>query len=48
MGIVPAAVVTTSLDPDDALLDAVEAAVARRGARDLRAFDDFTFENEPR
>lgn len=40
--IVPA-VVKTSLDPEDALLDAVDAAVTRLGASDLRAFDDLTF-----
>jgi hypothetical protein len=45
MGIVPA-VVNTSLDADDALLDAIDRAVARQGASDLRAFDDFTFGNE--
>ena len=42
MAIVPA-VVTTSLDPEDALLDAIDAAVTRQGASDLRAFDDITF-----
>lgn len=42
MAIVPA-VVNTSLDPEDALLDAIEAAVARPGASDLRAFEDLTF-----
>ena len=43
--IVPA-VVNTSLDADDALLDAIDRAVARQSASDLRAFDDFTFGNE--
>lgn len=47
MTIVPA-VASTAFDADDALLDAVDAAVARIGSRDLRAFDDFTFANEPR
>ena len=42
MAIVPA-VVNTSLDPEDALLDAIDAAVARPGASDLRAFEDLTF-----
>jgi hypothetical protein len=42
MAIVPA-VVNTSLDPEDALLDAIDAAVKRQGASDLRAFDDLTF-----
>lgn len=46
MAVVPA-VVNTSLDADDALLDAIDRAVARHGARDLRAFDDLTFGNEP-
>jgi hypothetical protein len=41
------AVVTTSLDADDALLDAIELAVTRPGAHELRAFDDFTFGSEP-
>ena len=45
LAIVPA-VVTTSLDPEDALLDAIDAAVTRHGASDLRAFDDLTF-SEP-
>jgi hypothetical protein len=39
-------VVKTSLDADDALLDAIDAAVNRPLATDLRAFADFTF-NEP-
>jgi hypothetical protein len=42
MAIVPA-VATTSLDPEDALLDAIDAAVTRQGASDLRAFEDLTF-----
>jgi hypothetical protein len=37
------AVVQTSLDPDNALLDAIDAAVARHAVTDLRAFDDLTF-----
>jgi len=45
MAVVPA-VVNTSLDPEDALLDAIDAAVTRQGASDLRAFDDLTF-SEP-
>lgn len=42
MAIVPA-IANTSLDPEDALLDAIDAAVNRQGAFDLRAFDDLTF-----
>lgn len=42
MAIVPA-VANTFLDPEDALLDAVDAAVNRQGASDLRAFEDLTF-----
>lgn len=42
MAIVPA-VANTSLDPEDALLDAIDAAVDRQGAWDLRAFEDLTF-----
>jgi hypothetical protein len=45
LAIVPA-VVNTSLDSEDALLDAIDAAITRRGASDLRAFDDLTF-SEP-
>jgi hypothetical protein len=45
LAIVPA-VANTSLDPEDALLDAIDAAVNRQGAFDLRAFDDLTF-SEP-
>jgi hypothetical protein len=45
LAIVPA-LATTSLDPEDALLDAIDAAVNRQGAWDLRAFEDLTF-NEP-
>jgi len=37
------AVVQTSLDPDNVLLDAIDAAVARHAVTDLRAFDDLTF-----
>lgn len=47
MTVVPA-LATSSFDADDALLDAIDAAVARQGATDLRAFDDFTFASEPR
>lgn len=46
MAVVPA-VATTSIDAEDALLDAIDAAVTRRGATDLRAFDDFMFASEP-
>lgn len=42
MAVVPA-VANTALDPEDALLDAIDAAVTRQGALDLRAFDDLTF-----
>ena len=45
MAIVPA--VATMAGDDDALLDAIDAAVARYGATDLRAFNDLTFGNEP-
>jgi hypothetical protein len=41
-------VASTSLDPEDALLDAIDAAVTRQGAADLRAFDDITFASELR
>ena len=46
MGVVPA-VATLGGDADDALLDAVDAAVSRRVTSELRAFDDFTFASEP-
>jgi hypothetical protein len=36
-------VAKASLDADDALLDAIDAAVARHAVTDLRAFDDLTF-----
>lgn len=42
------AVATLAADADDDLLSAVELAVSRRGASDLRAFDDLTFAYEPR
>jgi len=45
MAVVPA-VVQTSFDSEDALLDAIDAAITRRGASDLRAYDDLTF-SEP-
>jgi hypothetical protein len=47
MTLVPV-VASTSLDPEDALLDAIDAAVTRQGAPDLRAFDDITFASELR
>jgi hypothetical protein len=40
------AVVQTSFDSEDALLDAIDAAITQRGASDLRAYDDLTF-SEP-
>ena len=46
MKAVPAAVVKTSLDADDALLDAIDTAVNRPLVTDLRAFADLTF-NDP-
>jgi hypothetical protein len=45
MAAVPA-VVQTSFDSEDALLDAIDAAITQRGASDLRAYDDLTF-SEP-
>lgn len=45
MSVVPA-LAKTSLDSDNALLDAIDAAVRRHAVKDLRAFDDLTF-NEP-
>jgi hypothetical protein len=45
MAIVPA--VATATGDDDALLDAIDAAVARYGTTDLRVFNDLTFGNEP-
>jgi hypothetical protein len=47
LGIVPALAIT-SYDDDDALLDAIDAAVTHRGASELRALDDLTFVYEPR
>ncbi len=46
MAAVPA--LATFTDPDDDLLDAVELAVSRHGAYELRAFDDLTFAYESR
>ncbi len=45
MTVVPA--VATSGEAEDALLDAVDAAVSRRAVSELRALDDFTFTSEP-
>jgi hypothetical protein len=42
--VVPA-LAKTSLDPDDALLDAIDRAVALHSVTDLRAFDDLTFDD---
>jgi hypothetical protein len=42
------AVATSSIDDDNALLDAVDRAVNRRGASDLWALDDLTYAYEPR
>lgn len=47
MTIVPA-LATTTIDADDALLDAIDAAVSAHAVSDLRALDDLTFAYEPR
>jgi hypothetical protein len=45
--IVPA-VAMSPADADNALLDAIDAAVSSRGVSELRALDDLTFAYEPR
>jgi len=45
LAVVPA-IVQTSFDSEDALLDAIDAAITQRGSSDLRAYDDLTF-SEP-
>jgi len=47
LAVIPAVAITT-VDADNALLDAIELAVSSRGASELRALDDLTFAYEPR
>jgi hypothetical protein len=42
------AVAISAADADNALLDAIDAAVSSRGVSELRALDDLTFAYEPR
>ncbi len=47
MRVVPA-LATTSIDAENALLDAIDMAVQSRGVSELRVVDDLTFAYEPR